>query len=101
MAPGSRSDSQSPDTASRFPEAVTGRPYEHHSEAELLHLKTTFERQLREVGEERQHQLSNVYWNTEHESVRNFDFKLDNIRRSIREIDDELAARRATRAAGG
>jgi hypothetical protein len=64
----------------------------------MLDLRRRYEAQIAGLQQERQRQLSNVYYNTEHESVQNWDFKINGVRREISWIDDELAARRNERA---
>lgn len=77
---------------------MSSRPYEHHSEGELLQLKTTYQGQVRQIRSERNRQVR-VTKDPFHESVREIDARLNNIYEWIGAIDQELARRRSARAA--
>lgn len=73
---------------------MASRPYQNHSEADLLQQKTMYQGQITQLQAERDRQVK-VTKDPFHDSVREIDFKLNNVYNFIGEIDQELAARRA------
>ena len=72
---------------------MTARPYQNHSEGELLQMKTMFQGQITQLQRERDRQIR-VTKDQFHESVREIGLRLEGVYNFIGEIERELTARR-------